>query len=93
LTVELVLRPQDHPFGHPDCRFYFRKPLVATPAALEAFGPEPIHRCHHELQQLAITHHGLDYAQAFDDRAHPDGPALWFIEDAEVVTALLPSDY
>lgn len=90
---ELVLRRQDHPFDHHDSRFLFRKPLVATPAALEAFGLEVITRCFHELQRLAGQHQGLDYAQAFDDQANVNGTALWFIEDAEVVTALLPSDY
>jgi hypothetical protein len=90
---ELVLRRQDDPFDHPDSRFLFRKELVATPAALEAFGLEAIHRCYLELQQLAQQHRGLDYAQAFDDHANVNGTALWFIEDAEVVTALLPSDY
>jgi len=89
----LVLRAQDHPFDHRDSRFLFRKPLVATPAALEAFGLETIRRCYLELQQLAQQQRGLDYGQAFDDRGNPDGPPLWFIEDQEVVTALLPSDY
>ena len=90
---ELVLRRQDDPFDLHDSRFRFSKPLVATPAALEAFGLEVVQRCLLELQQLAEQHHGLDYAQAFDDQANPDGPPLWIIEDDQVVTALLPSDY
>lgn len=90
---EFVLRGQDDPFDHPDSRFLFRKPLVATPAALEAFGLEAIRRCYLELQALAEQHHGLDYGQAFDTSANPGGPPLWFLEDGEVVTALLPSDY
>ena len=90
MTGELILRAQDHPFDHADSRFRFRKPLVATPAALEMFGPEAIQRCYLELQQLEEQHHGPDYAQAFDA---PHGASLWFIEDDQVVTALLPSDY
>ncbi len=89
----LTLRAQDHPFDHRDSRFLFRKPLVATPAALEVFGLEVIHACYLELQQLAEQHRGLDYAQAFDVGANVDGQPLWFIEDDAVVTALLPSDY
>jgi len=86
----LLLRRQDHSFDHPDSRFMFTKPLVVTPGALEAFGLEVIQRCLLELQRLAAEHHGLDYGQAFD--THAVEP-LWFIEDGEVVTALLPSDY
>lgn len=93
MSPKLVLRTQDDPAGHPDSRFLFQKPLVATPAALEAFGSELIHRCYLELQQLAEQRHGLDYTQAFDDPSKLEGPPLWFIEDDLVVTALLPSDY
>ena len=93
IAQELVLRAQDDHFGHPDSRFMFQKPLVATPAALEMFGLDTIHRCYLELQQLAQEQRGLDYAQAFDDRANPGGTPLWFIENHSVVTALLPSDY
>jgi len=71
----------------------FTKPLVSTPAALDAFGLDAILRCLLVLQQLAVKHQGLDYGQAFDDTTTSDGPPLWFIEDGEVVTALLPSDY
>lgn len=91
--VRLGLRKQDDPYDHPNSRFMFRKRLMATPAALAAFGLEVIQGCHVELQLLALEHRGLDYAQAFDDLTNPEGPALWFIEDDQVVTALLPSDY
>ena len=87
---ELVVRRQDHPFDHHDSRFLFRKELVATPAALETLVLETTRRCYLKLQQLAQEHDGLDYAQAFDAAG---GEPLWFIEDADVVTALLPSDY
>jgi len=90
MEPKLLLRKQDHPFDHPDSRFMFKKPLVSTPAALENFGAEVIHRCLLDLQRLAVEHHGLDYGQAFD--THAVEP-LWFIEDGDVVTALLPSDY
>ena len=90
MTGSFVLRAQDHPLDHPDSRFLYRKPLVVTSAALEAFSLEAIRHCYLELQQLAQKHGGLDYAQAFDTQQ--DGP-LWFIEDEQVVTALLPSDY
>jgi hypothetical protein len=89
--VRLVLKAQEIPFDHPDSRCAFDKQLVATRAALATFGVLPILACHLHLKGLARQHDGLDYLQVFENRE--DGPNLWFIEDAEVVTALLPEDY
>lgn len=92
-TRALELRRQDHPYAHQGSRFLFQKPLVATPAAVDAFGNGVVYACFLLLLKEARQHGGLDYAQVFDDVANPEGPPLWFIEDEEVVTALLPSDY
>lgn len=89
----VVLKAQEIPFAHPHSRFFFKKPLVATPAALRAFGPELISELYGSLQEKAREHAGLDYLQVFEDTANPGGPKLWFIEDAQVVTGLLPEDY
>lgn len=88
----LVLRAQETPYDHPSSRFLFLKPLVATRAAWDLFGPVIILRHYFFLQQQAKRCQGLDYLQVFEDHTH-QGYILWFIEDAEVVTALLPSDY
>lgn len=88
----LQLREQEIPFDHPDSRWAFRKRLVATRAAHDAFGPEIILRCHEALLRLARDRAGIDYLQVFVDQTD-DGRRLWFIEDGQVVTALLPSDY
>ncbi len=88
----LRLRSQEIRFDHPDSRWTFRKRLLATRAAHDAFGPEVILRCYETLLQLARERAGIDYLQVFVDQADPDR-RLWFIEDGEVVTALLPSDY
>lgn len=89
----LVQRVQEIALDHPDSRFLFQKRLVATRAAHHKFGPEIIFRLYLFLQDQASRCNGLDYVQVFEDHANPDGPNLWFIEDAQVVTALLPSDY
>ena len=88
----LQLREQEILFDHPDSRWTFRKPLVATRAAHDTFGPETILRCHEALLRLARERSGIDYLQVFIDRAIDDR-RLWFIEDGQVVTALLPEDY
>lgn len=88
----LRLRQQEIPFDHPDSRWMFRKRLLATRAAHDTFGPEIILRCHEALMRLARERSGIDYLQVFVDHTN-DERRLWFIEDAEVVTALLPSDY
>lgn len=89
----LVQRVQEIPVDHPDSRFMFRKSLVITRAAWIAFGPEIILPIYLFLQGQARVCQGLDYLQVFEDLANPGGPNLWLIEDADVVTALLPSDY
>ena len=90
---ELVQRAQEIAYDHPDSRFMFDKPLVVTRAAWNAFGPQVVLRIYAFLQDQARRCSGLDHAQVFDDAANVQGPNLWFIEDAETVTALLPSDY
>jgi len=90
---DLVQKAQEISLEHRDSRFLFTKNLVATPAALAAFGPLLIADRYLFLQEQARRCNGLDYLQVFEDHANPDGPNLWFIEDWIVVTALLPSDY
>lgn len=90
-----TLKPQEVPFDSPQsCNMFVpgRKPLLATPAAMKAFG-DVIPQCLSQLQALAVLHHGLDSLQVFTDPTKPE--ALWFIEDGEggAITALLPSDY
>ena len=93
----LCLKAQEISLDDPqsDCMFQPRptKPLVATPAAIGAFGIECIVGCLRELQEQAGLHNGLDYLQVFEDDACEQ--RLWFIEDGEggAITALLPSDY
>jgi len=88
----LRLQPQETPFDDPTSHFRFRKPFVSTSAALETFSLPLLLACYRFLHLLADEHHGLDYLQVFVDVDDPDRK-LWFIEDAQVVTALLPSDY
>lgn len=88
-----ALQDQEIPFAHPASRFRFRKPLVVTRAALATFGVEPIVGCYVWLQDVARTKNGLDYLQVFADEVNADTPKLWFMENAKVVTSLLPSDY
>jgi hypothetical protein len=91
-----TLKPQEIPFDHPDSCNFFRpsdkKPFLATPAALAAYG-DVIFPCLGLLQRLAKEHEGIDYLQVFTDPSKPE--VLWFIEDGEggAITALLPSDY
>lgn len=92
-TSGLVLKQQEIPLDHPDSRCMFRKTLVATRAALDTFGSLLILRFYLALQHRAMKEGGLDYLQVFEKRSEPPGPNLWFIEDGQVVTALLPSDY
>jgi hypothetical protein len=91
-----TLKAQEIPFDNPDsCNFFQpndKKPFLATPAALAAYG-DVILPCLLSLQRLARERDGLDYLQVFLDPTKPE--ALWFIEDGEggAITALLPSDY
>lgn len=92
-SPELVQRVQEIPYDDPHSRFFFRKDFVSTRAALDTFGIIAILACHQALIDQARRCNGIDYLQVFEDHANPHGPNLWFIEDAEYVTALLPSDY
>lgn len=89
----LVQRNQEIPYDDPHSNFFFRKRLVATRPAFDLFGPVEILAQYLFLQEQARRCNGIDYLQVFEDHANPGGPNLWFIEDGEVVTALLPSDY
>ena len=90
-----TLKPQEIPFDDPasDCFFQpsDKKPFLATPAALAAYGDAilPCLSC----SRLAREHNGIDYLQVFLCSGKPE--PLWFIEDGEggAITALLPSDY
>jgi hypothetical protein len=89
-----VLQIQEIPYDDPESRYMFRpgpgKQFVATPAAIAMY-PEAICRCLTKLQELAAKKNGLDYLQMFDD---PDkSESLWFMEDEQAITALLPSDH
>jgi hypothetical protein len=85
------LKDQEIPLDDPHSRFRFRKPFVSTRGALSTFGPELLLVCLLELQAKAEENDGLDYLQVFET---PEAmPNLWFIEDGQVVTALLPQDY
>ncbi len=96
-SVPSYLRPQaqEIPIDHPDSRFMFNKRFVATQGSLRAFGVEVIYACLLQLQEKAQKHNGIDYHQVFQNLVdQPQGATvLWFVEDDEVVTALLPSDY
>ena len=89
-----ILQMQEIPYDDPESRCMFRpgpkKPFVATPAALAMY-PEALSRCLRQLHQLAVEKNGLAYFQIFDDPDKPEG--LWFMEDGQAITALLPSDY
>lgn len=83
-----ALKPQEIPVESDESRFTFQGQLVATPAAIEAHGYRGIIECLNCLQSQAVLHDGLDYLQVFRFST-----PLWFIDDVDHVTALLPSDY
>lgn len=85
------LKDQEIPLDDPQSRFRFQKPFVSTKGALSTFGPELLFACLLELQAKAAEHDGLDYLQVFE--TPEELPNLWFIEDGQVVTALLPEEY
>lgn len=87
----LDLKPQEIRLDDPHSRFLFRKPFVATQGAVHTFGAPVLAACLLELQRVATEHSGLDYLQVFE--TPEELPNLWFIEDGQVVTALLPSEY
>lgn len=92
--IAVELRRQEIPYDSPDSRFAFdpfAKQFVATRGAMEAFGPEVIHACLMILRAKVKEHAGLDYLQTF--LIGIEKRKLWFIEDGEAITALLPEDY
>jgi hypothetical protein len=90
----LTLKDQEIPLNDPESHFMFQpdrnKLFVATPAAIAVFRSQ-IHHCLAPLQEKAAQHNGLDYLQVFVDSEKQQN--LWFIENDEAITALLPSDY
>ena len=87
----LTLKQQEIALDHPHSRYRFLKPFHATPGARETFSIPLLLFCLVQLQKLAADEDGLDYMQVFETEG--DQPNLWFIEDGQVVTALLPSEY
>jgi hypothetical protein len=69
--------------------YQFNGSFVATRAANDQFGPLVILAALQMLKVEVKTQGGLDYLQVFEI----EGRRLWFIDDVEVVTALLPDDY
>lgn len=90
-----LLKQQEIPFDHPQSTYMFlpttEKPLLATPMAIQAYQIETVLACLRVLQEKAEEHVGLDYLQVFEDASKEEN--LWFIEDEQAITALLPSDY
>ena len=90
-----TLQPQEIPLDHPDSNNMFlptaEKPLVATQPAIAMYSQSVIFACLTVLSQKADEHGGLDYLQVFESNQHAEN--LWFIENNEAITSLLPSDY
>jgi hypothetical protein len=99
--MPLKLQQQELPTNHRDATWMFHPrdihpdgkgpAFVATPAALEMFELRPIVQALIALRNKAIAQNGLDYLQVFEDYTKPC--PLWFMENSDAVTALLPSDY
>ncbi len=69
--------------------YQFDGKFVSTPAAVDKFGEAVIVAAHIMLQKQVKQKGGLDYLQVFDI----DSEQLWFIDEVNHVTCLLPSDY
>jgi len=69
--------------------YKFNGQFVATRAALEKFGEAVIIVAHIMLLKQVKQKGGLDYLQVFEI----DGEKLWFIDDVNHITGLLPEDY
>ena len=82
--ASLKLLPQEK-----EGSYKFDGQFVATPAALDKFGPIVIAAAHIMLNKEVKRKGGLDYLQVFEI----DGERLWFIDDVTHVTCLLPDDY
>ena len=91
----LRLKQQEIPYDAQHSRFMFEKNFVSTQNAYRLFGPEILFACLLRIQAEGRKHRGLDYLQVFENlcKLEHDGKNLWFIEDGQVVTALLPEDY
>jgi len=70
-------------------QYQFSGRFIATRAAIDKFGEAVVVAAHIMLQKQVKQKGGLDYLQVFDI----DGEKLWFIDDVNHVTCLLPSDY
>jgi len=81
-TIKLLMQEQEG-------TYQFDGKFVTTPAAVEKFGEAAIVAAHIMLLKQVKQKGGLDYLQVFDI----DGEKLWFIDDVNHVTCLLPSDY
>jgi hypothetical protein len=93
--MTMTLKPQEIPADHKHASWMFQTsescPAVATPAAIDLYGIATIAACLMQLQQRAVYRNGLDYLQVFENLHKPT--PLWFIQNDESITALLPSDY
>jgi hypothetical protein len=69
--------------------YQFNSQFVSTRAAIDKFGHEIIIAAHIILLKAVKQKGGLDYLQVFE----VDGEKLWFIDDVDHVTCLLPEDY
>ena len=67
----------------------FNSQFVVTCNAIDKFGPEVIAAACIILLKKVKEKGGLDYLQIFEI----DGQKLYFIDDVDHVTALLPEDY
>lgn len=81
-TIKLLPQEQEGTYK-------FDGQFVATSNAINKFGPEVIAAAHIILHKKVKEKGGLDYLQVFEI----DGERLWFIDDVDHVTALLPEDY
>lgn len=90
MSAPLLLMPQEPPLAV--SHYHFSGQLVSTPAAITEFGPLLIVACYVYLQGKAAQFDGIDYLQVFADPKDWNRK-LWFIDDVEHVTALLPEDY
>jgi len=91
---QFTLKPQELAADHPDATFKFQPrndlPFVATTAALAIYSLDEIVWMLTRVRDLARERNGLDYLQVFETTRSSH---LWFIENSESITALLPSDY
>ena len=81
-TIKLL--PQEKEGG-----YKFNGKFVATRNSIEKCGEPVIFAAYMMLLKEVKRKGGLDYLQVFEI----DGEKLWFIDDINHVTALLPSDY